>query len=419
MPDILLGREILDPEGETGQLRLAAAYKAKERATCLCSEKKPELYIALVNQRYILKRMPGTGADHATHCPTFDAPEGVSGLGPLLGSAISVEEDGHVDLKLGFALTLKGKRAVPPAPPHGDKSPEATPPTRKLTLTSLLHYLWSEAELTRWSPGMEGKRGWGLVRHLLLEAASGKTTKSLSLADRLFIPDPFVKEKANDIARRREEAFHRLKPADGTPQPVGLIIAEYKSHEKGRVGYRFTFKHLPDAPFYAEADLAARFERAFEDWLRFADVMPNLHLITIATFAITRAGYPTLLEIGMLPTSEQWIPIETKRDMILLQHLTAARRRFLKPMRFNLGRSIILPSLLLTDAGPDPVRLYLDDPNREAELGEDGSEPASMPPPAAPAKQSMEITDKWPLWLWSEGADPPDMPPVHRIPHRT
>ena len=88
-------------------------------------------------------------------------------------------------------------------------------------------------------------------------------------------------------------------------------------------------------------------------------------------------------------------------------------------MRFNLGRSIILPSLLLTDAGPDPVRLYLDDPNREAELGEDGSEPASMPAPATPAKQSMEITDKWPLWLWSEGADPPDMPPVHRIPHRS
>lgn len=417
MPEILLGRDIIDPDGEGSQTRLAAAYKEKERATCLCSPNKPELYIALVNGRFILKRMPGTGADHATHCPTFDAPEGVSGLGPLLGSAISVEEDGHVDLKLGFALTLKGKRAVPPAPPNGDKSPEATLPARKLTLTSLLHYLWSEAELTRWSPGMEGKRGWGLVRHLLLEAASGKTTKSLNLADRLFIPEPFIKEKANDIARRRDEAFHRLKPADGTPQPVGLIIAEYKSHEKGRVGYRFTFKHLPDAHFYAEADLTARFERAFEDWLRFSDVTPNLHLVTIATFAITRAGYPMLLEIGMLPTSEQWIPIETKRDMTLMQRVTAARRRFLKPMRFNLGRSIILPSLLLTDAGSDPVRLYLDDPNREAEASDDGVNPAATGASPSPARHSMEVTDKWPLWLWTEGMDPPDLPPVYRATH--
>ncbi|MBD1206774.1 MAG: DUF1173 family protein [Rhodobacteraceae bacterium] len=417
MPEILLGRDIIDPNEEDSQLRLAAAYKAKVRATCLCSPNKPELYIALVNQRFVVKRMPGTGAEHATHCPTFDAPEGVSGLGPLLGSAISVEEDGHVDLKLGFALTLKGKRAVPPAPPNGDKSPEATPPARKLTLTSLLHYLWSEAELTRWSPGMAGKRGWGLVRHLLLEAASGKTTKSLNLADRLFIPEPFFKEKANDIARRHEEAFHRLKVADGTPQPVGLIIAEYKGHEKGRVGFRFTFKHMPDAPFYAEADLTARFERAFEDWLRFSDVTPNLHLVTIATFAITRAGYPSLLEIGMLPTSDQWIPIETKRDMTLLQHVTTARRRFLKPMRFNLGRSVILPSLLLTDAGPDPVRLYLDDPNCEADRHEESADQPNAP--TAPAKQSMEITDKWPLWLWSEATDPPDLPPVHRIPHST
>jgi hypothetical protein len=417
MPEILLGSDIIDTNEEDIQLRLAAAYKAKVRATCLCSPNKPELYIALVNQRFVVKRMPGTGAEHATHCPTFDAPEGVSGLGPLLGSAISVEEDGHVDLKLGFALTLKGKRAVPPAPPNDDKSPESTPPARKLTLTSLLHYLWSEAELTRWSPGMAGKRGWGLVRHLLLEAASGKTTKSLNLADRLFIPEPFFKEKANDIARRHEEAFHRLKVADGTPQPVGLIIAEYKGHEKGRVGFRFTFKHMPDAPFYAEADLTARFERAFEDWLRFSDVTPNLHLVTIATFAITRAGYPTLLEIGMLPTSDQWIPIETKRDMTLLQHVTTARRRFLKPMRFNLGRSVILPSLLLTDAGPDPVRLYLEDPNCEADRHEDSADQATAP--TAPAKQSMEITDKWPLWLWSEATDPPDLPPVHRIPHST
>lgn len=427
MPEILLGREIIDPELDRNQPLLAAAHKAKLRATCLCSESQPELYIAFVNGRHIVRRMPCSGPDHATHCPTFDPPDGVSGLGPLMGSAISVGEEGHVDLKLDFALTLKGKRAVPPAPPSLDKVPAATAPIRKLTLTSLLHYFWSESGLTRWTPGMDGKRSWGLVRHLLREAAAGKTAKALSLADRLFLPETYIREKASDIARRREEFFYRLRPTDGPSQPVGLLVAEYKSHEQGRIGFKFTFRHMPDCPFYAEADLAGRFERAFEHWLRLADVTAGLHLVVIATFALTRSGYPTLLEIGMMPTSDHWIPIETLRDHALLQQLTGARRRFIKPMRFNLGRSVTLPTLLLTDAGPKPVRLYLENPDhgvddKRGTIGVTPSGPLDAGPHNRPemevgvggahAENSVETADQWPLWIWLEGSEPSPLPPA-------
>ena len=416
MSDILIDKDFIDPETTEGQAALAKAYLAKVRPKCICSEARPELYIAQVNDRFILRRMPGTGPDHAISCPTFDPPEGISGLGPLIGSAISYNDIGEVELKLDFPLTIRGKRAAPPAPPASDKQKEATTPPRKLTLTSLLHFLWNEAELTKWSPGMEGKRGWRIIRHLILNAAIGKSSKSFALADRLFLPEPFHREKIREIAARHDAFLTKLRCADGTPQPVGILIAEYKSHERGRVGFRFTFKHLPETPFYADTDLAARFERAFEPWLRLADMAPGIHLMVLATFTMARAGYPSLVEIGMMPTSDTWIPVESLRDLSLLADLTAERRRFLKPMRFNLGLSAILPSVLLTDAGPDPVRLYLDQP--EPQVADDGllpSHPTTDPLDSTENQTSPEAGDRWPLWVWPEGTDRPVFPPVQRI----
>ena len=421
MPDILLENTFIDPDSAEGQAALAKAYQTKTRPRCMCNETRPELYITPFNGRFILRRMPGTGPDHAVSCPTFDPPEGISGLGPLIGSAISYNEAGEVDLKLDFPLTIRGKRAAPPAPPSSDKQKEATTPPRKLTLTSLLHFLWNEAELNRWSPGMEGKRSWSLIRHLLLNAAIGKSAKSLSLADRLFIPEPFHREKLREISTRHDAFLTRLRSGEGTPQPVGIVIAEYKSHEKGRVGFRFTFKHLPDHPFYADADLAARFERAFEPWLHLADVVPGIHLMVLATFTMARAGYPSLVEIALMPTSDTWIPFETLRDLTLLADLTAARRKFLKPLRFNLGISAILPSLLLIDAGPDPVRLYLDPPaTTEEDLIPDhhneGDAEAEDETHAKATKSSTvaEAGDRWPQWIWTEGTDRPPLPPIQK-----
>ncbi|MCZ8056633.1 MAG: DUF1173 family protein [Microcystis sp. LE19-12.2C] len=421
MPDILLENTFIDPDSAEGQAALAKAYQTKTRPRCMCNETRPELYITPFNGRFILRRMPGTGPDHAISCPTFDPPEGISGLGPLIGSAISYNEAGEVDLKLDFPLTIRGKRAAPPAPPSSDKQKEASTPPRKLTLTSLLHFLWNEAELNRWSPGMEGKRSWSLIRHLLLNAAIGKSAKSLSLADRLFIPEPFHREKLREISTRHDAFLTRLRSGEGTPQPVGIVIAEYKSHEKGRVGFRFTFKHLPEHPFYADADLAARFERAFEPWLHLADVVPGIHLMVLATFTMARAGYPSLVEIALMPTSDTWIPFETLRDKTLLSELTAERRRFLKPMRFNLSKSASLPSLLLTDAGPHPVRLYLDPPAKSEEdlLPDRHNEGEAEDEDESRAKKAKSPTvaeagDTWPQWVWAEGTDRPPFPPIHR-----
>jgi hypothetical protein len=407
MREIELDGFRFDPETAEGQERLARAHAARQRPICGCTEARPELYIAHLGDRYLVKRMPQTGPDHALHCPAFEAPEGISGLGPLVGTAVSWSEDGEVALKLDFPLTINGKRAIAPPPRSADKAAEATTPARRLSITALLHFLWQEAELNRWSPGMAGKRSWGLVRHLILAAAAGKAAKGRPLAEAVFLPEPFQSERKAELAARREALLARLRSAPGTPQPVGLLLAEYKSHEPGRIGARFLFRHLPDLPFHAEADLASRFERAFEAELQMADLVPGLKLVALASFAFARHGAPNLIEIALMPVSEHWIPVETLRELSLVDALAGGRRRFLKPLRFNLARSARLPAALLTDAGPAPYRLYLagQQGTGSSQDDETTTEEDTNAPDADPA-------ERWPCWTWCEGEAMPALPPA-------
>jgi hypothetical protein len=50
---------------------LARAYSASMRPRCLCMPNGVEMYIAKYGL-YVLKRMPGTGKDHAAACESYE-----------------------------------------------------------------------------------------------------------------------------------------------------------------------------------------------------------------------------------------------------------------------------------------------------------------------------------------------------------
>lgn len=135
-----LGAKRFSSESKDLHEILANAHKARERPVCLCSNTFPEMYVAQVNQNFILKRMPGTGHLHDPSCSTFDPPPELSGLGQVNGSAISVDDDGLTSLKLDFPLSVRGKRGTPPTPSESETSSAIAPP-KKLTLIGMLHYL--------------------------------------------------------------------------------------------------------------------------------------------------------------------------------------------------------------------------------------------------------------------------------------
>ena len=79
-----------------------------------------EMYVARLagtKEGFVVKRMPNTGSHHAPDCPHYEPQPESSGLGQLLGSAISEDPaTGETNLKLDFSMSkIAGRSAMPTA----------------------------------------------------------------------------------------------------------------------------------------------------------------------------------------------------------------------------------------------------------------------------------------------------------------
>jgi hypothetical protein len=164
------------------------------------------MYVARLMEGYTVKRMPNTGSQHATSCPSYEPPAEFSGLGQLVGTAI-VENPatGETALKLDFPMTKLPGRSTLPAAASASSSVASQGP--KLGLRALLHYLWDQAELTHWKPGFAGRRTWGTVRKHLLQAAENKFTHGHALLASLYIPEVFSVEQREAITTRPAQTW--------------------------------------------------------------------------------------------------------------------------------------------------------------------------------------------------------------------
>lgn len=391
--------KLLMVESPEGQAALARAHRSGTRVECRCQTPYPKMYVAAVNGRFIVKRMPDTGAEHAPDCTSYLPPGELSGLAQVQGSAITESpEDGTTTIRLGFPLKKMGTaRAMPEL--TGRPATEAKMSPSKLTMTSLLHYLWHEADLGKWYPAMEGKRFWGVVHSALERAAAGKVVKGQDLARILYVPEFFKVERKEEIAGRRNALFSHLRPARGSSAPLGLLIAEYKTHEPTAMGARFLFKHAPGCSFFADEDLTRRFGNVFADRLHLSDFVEGSHPIVIASFSVAKAGYPVLHEVGMMLVTANWIPFEHMRDAELIAQLTTRKRAFQKSLRFNLKSDAPIASAVLLDT-TEPVALYVAD-------NPDATETVA-------ALVEAENESRYPGWLWVNHDPMPDLPPDRR-----
>ncbi|WP_049125516.1 DUF1173 family protein, partial [Burkholderia cenocepacia] len=206
--------------------------------------------------------------------------------GDVEGSAIVEDpESGEVTLKFGFALAKGASREMPE--PSGDEPDSIKTDGKKLTLRGLLHYLWEQAGLNRWSPAMAGKRNWSVVRKYLLLAVAGKNAKKMSLEDMLYVPEMFVGDQKDRIAQRRTEHLARISVSESGKPHFVLVIGELKEIATARFGFKLVIKHLPDyglmvdvsSGYQSELDtLIAESELDSWIWRPGTEVMPPLPL---------------------------------------------------------------------------------------------------------------------------------------------
>jgi Protein of unknown function (DUF1173) len=375
---------------------VADAHAAHQRPRCMCLVEGVEMYVARLGDGYIVKRMPETGRHHAPDCPSYEPPAELSGLGQVLGSAITENPaTGETTLRLGFPLIkMPGRSQLPPA--GGDS---ATSDGAKLSLRGLLHYLWDQAELTRWHPGFAGKRTWSTVRKHLLLAAEGKVARGGSLRSRLYIPEVFSVEQRDAINARRISLWSQAVAVPGKQQQLILTIAEIKEIMPARYGFKAVVKHVPDQAFALDEQIYRRLARRFERELALWGAADDIHMVMIATFSVAAAGIPTIVELSLMPATRHWLPVEDGFEKQLVDRLVVDGRSFVKGLRYNLGAGSEIASATLTDCEDSAPLLFVD------HSGIEGSE-----------RQRHTGNPSTPVWLWNpSGEAMPSLPP--RQPH--
>lgn len=396
MNRFLLDGYELDSNADENQDLLGKAHAGKTRLLCMCTRPPQEMYVARVGKRYYVKRMPNTGSRHAPVCDSYEPPAELSGLGDLIGGAITEDvSDGSTTLRLGFSLSKAGGRAAPVS--SGAESDTVKTDGKKLTLRATLHYLWDQAGFNRWSPAMTNKRSWGVVHRHLVLAAEGKTAKGDALADALFVPEPFYIKDKEGIERRRLAKIAPLRVQAKGAKRLMIVVGEVKAIEPSRYGHKIVVKHLGDMPFMINEDLHKRMTKRFADELELWNSIESAHLVIVGTFGLGPTGVASLEELALMVVTQEWLPIESVFELDLLTALVTQQRHFIKGMRYNLASTRPLASAVLQDTKPVSAALYIIPPTAEADYGSalndlvEGSELAS--------------------WFWRAGEEPsPPLP---------
>ncbi len=303
----------------------------------MCMDPGLAMYIAQVEDQYLVKRMPLTGGGHDPACPSYEPPDELSGLGVLMGSAIQVDpESGLSALKLGFSLSKVGARTTPVAVAGAGGADSVAGEAKKLTLRSLLHYLWHQAELTSWTSRWAGKRHWWNIRWHLLEAARQMTVKGGTLSDVLFVPESFRATDKAAIEQRRAEALAPALPPKSGPRKLMILLGEVKDILPTRTGHRLIVKHMPDFLFMLDEEFHRRLRTRFENELMLWGADEASHLMAIGTFGLTPTGLARIEEMALMVVSENWIPYDSVHEKKLIDALAKLNTRSVKGLRYSL-----------------------------------------------------------------------------------
>jgi len=353
----MIGDQAFSENSPEFRALLLHAYEERLRPMCMCRQPAVAMYIARLDDQYLVKRMPLSGREHDPACPSYEPPYELSGLGPLIGSAIQIDASGKADLKLDFSLAKRGPRAAAGTPTEQSEAGIRSEP-RKLSLKAMLHYLWEAGELTEWRSVWAGRRGWRRVRTSLINAASQMTARGGPLSDMLYVPEVYQTDDKDGIAARRASTLKGVQATGSGPRKLMMIVAEVKEVCPAREGQRIVVRHMPFPVMIEDRAwrrLAARHEIELELW----HSSEAFHLILIATFGISTSGIASADEVALMVVNEHWLPFEDINELRLLEKLSHLKRKSVKGLRFNLPRDAPIVSVTLPEQKPAPVAMFI------------------------------------------------------------
>ncbi len=338
---------------------LAVAYQQKQKSLCLCKTPGIPMYIAKHGAKgdYVIKRMPNSGRDHHFNCASYEPPAELSGRGALNDAISEDPTTGVMSLKVDFSL-LKTSMNRPPVEGGAAESSVVKSEPSKLTLKSTFDCLYDKAGLNKWSPKMEGKRGWYVVRKHLWQAARNIVVKKYPLSSILLMPEPFSMERIEEMSDRRHLFFSKLKPMEGK-SPIGVLIGEVKAFEDAAHGKKLVIKHMRDTPLYYGKDVDRGIRKNFGREMAMHAEDERIHLLTIATFSMSTSGNLAIESIYLMTVDRHWLPFDNLDELYAIDKAVKDQRHFIKGMRYGLNADDVMATILLTDTQDRPTCVYL------------------------------------------------------------
>jgi len=389
--------DVLNEDDPALPAAIAAAYRDRIRPLCLCREPGIPMYVAAMGEQLVVKRMPLSGGQHDLACDSYEPPVELSGLGPLMGSAIRLDSaSGMAALRLEFSLTRTGSRAAPT--PSAAESTSVKSETRRLSLRGLLHLLWNEAGLTKWTSAWAGRRHWWNIRWHLIEAAKAMLVKGAPLSEVLLIPEPFRAANKDAIEQRRAAALSVVQPQKAGPRKLMVLVGEIKEFQAARGGHRLVVKHLPGFPFLLDDRAWVRVQARFEAELALWAANDASHLIVVATFGMNAAGLAIVEEIALMVVAENWIPYESAQELRLVEALAKVREQSIKGLRYGSPADQPIVAALLMQHRPRPLALFIVPTSADEAY-------------QAAVAEMIASRPEMDSWIWHTGQG--DMPALH------
>ena len=114
--------------------------------------------------------------------------------------------------------------------------------------------------------------------------------------------------------------------------------------------------------------------KVFANELALWNANADSHLVTVATFGVGPAGIATIEAIALMAVNENWIPVETGYDAMLIDALTKRGASFVKSLRYNLAVGQPIACVVLRRDTSPPIAMYVvsDDADADDRAALDG-----------------------------------------------
>ncbi|MBK0127538.1 DUF1173 family protein [Pantoea sp. S61] len=332
---------------------LSEARDMKGSGACRCrfGEELP-LSIVRRGDRCHLAKYRYTGAHHKEDCRFYSRITGEGGQQTYRHAALRETPSGTLMVTLDVPLNKQGPEEEEPTHTPSPRPAGKSVKRNTMTLLGLLHLLWETSRYTEWHPAWEGSRNGPLMGWHLRKAAAHIRAAGFRLSDLLLTPSGL---KGDRDAKRNQDcvSFSRLS------KTRLIAVAELAAWQPAfsTCPDRLPVRDFHGMPYLTVTpalwrSLCHSFSRELSAWKEGA------RTIVIAYVDPHASREKLVRQAALMTVSPRYIPVDSGLEMKLEETLHAAKRKFMKPLRYDAGKDEYLPDFYLTDLASSEDNLF-------------------------------------------------------------